>query len=117
MTMTVFLRRGMETDVFDANYYTGSLFYELVILLVDGVSELPMTAERLSVSCKQKDLRYYPAWPYAIPATILKVPLSFVESLIWTCLTYYVIGYSPQIWRNIGNIQVKVNLKRKQIGV
>ncbi|KAK9192483.1 hypothetical protein WN944_003175 [Citrus x changshan-huyou] len=47
MTMTVFLRRGMETDVFDANYYTGSLFYELVILLVDGVSELPMTAERL----------------------------------------------------------------------
>lgn len=47
MTTTVFLRRGMETDVFDANYYTGSLFYELVILLVDGVSELPMTAERL----------------------------------------------------------------------
>ncbi|KAL0006434.1 hypothetical protein SO802_013995, partial [Lithocarpus litseifolius] len=32
-------------------------------------------------------------------SSILKVPISFVESLVWTCLTYYVIGYSPEAER------------------
>lgn len=99
MTMTVFLRTRMDIDIFHANYYMGSLFYALVILLVDGIPEMPMTLERLEVFYKQKELYYYPAWAYAIPATILKIPLSLVESLVWTSLTYFVIGYSPEFWR------------------
>ncbi|KAH9676828.1 ABC transporter G family member 37 [Citrus sinensis] len=99
MAMTVFLRTRMEIDVFDANYYMGSLYFALVILLVDGIPELSMTIQRLAVFYKQKELCFYPAWAYAIPATILKVPLSLVEALAWTCLTYYVIGYSPEVWR------------------
>ncbi|CAK7326251.1 unnamed protein product [Dovyalis caffra] len=35
----------------------------------------------------------------AIHATILKIPLSFVEAFVWTTLTYYVIGYSPEVGR------------------
>ncbi|KAG6408667.1 hypothetical protein SASPL_131685 [Salvia splendens] len=46
-----------------------------------------------------KDLNFYPAWAYAIPATILKIPMSLLEALIWTCLTYYVIGFSPEAGR------------------
>ncbi|KAK9192465.1 hypothetical protein WN944_003157 [Citrus x changshan-huyou] len=99
MAMTVFLRTRMEIDVFDANYYMGSLYFALVMLLVDGIPELSMTIQRLAVFYKQKELCFYPAWAYAIPATILKVPLSLVEALAWTCLTYYVIGYSPEVWR------------------
>ncbi|GAY65523.1 hypothetical protein CUMW_241790 [Citrus unshiu] len=99
MTMTLFLRTGMEVDVFHANYFMGSLFYTLVILIVDGISEIPMTLERLAVFYKQKEMCLYPAWAYVIPATILKVPLSLVESLVWTSLTYYVIGFSPELWR------------------
>ncbi|KAH9733969.1 ABC transporter G family member 33 [Citrus sinensis] len=99
MTMTLFLRTGMEVDVFHANYFMGSLFYALVILIVDGISEIPMTLERLAVFYKQKEMCLYPAWAYVIPETILKVPLSLVESLVWTSLTYYVIGFSPELWR------------------
>ncbi|KAJ6322284.1 hypothetical protein OIU77_012203 [Salix suchowensis] len=33
------------------------------------------------------------------PAAILKVPLSFLEAFVWTALTYYVIGYSPEVSR------------------
>ncbi|KAH9733937.1 ABC transporter G family member 37 [Citrus sinensis] len=99
MAMTVFLRTRMDIDAFDANYYMGSLYFALVILLVDGIPELSMTIQRLAVFYKQKELCFYPAWAYAIPATILKVPLSLVEALAWTCLTYYVIGYSPEVWR------------------
>ncbi|KAF3951260.1 hypothetical protein CMV_023066 [Castanea mollissima] len=99
ITMTVFLWTRMDIDILHANYYMGSLFYALIILLVDAIPELSMTIQRLEVFYKQKTFCFYPAWAYAIPASILKVPISFVESLVWTCLTYYVIGYSPEAER------------------
>ncbi|XP_038698803.1 pleiotropic drug resistance protein 3-like isoform X2 [Tripterygium wilfordii] len=97
--MTVFLRTRQDIDIFRANYYMGALFYALVILLVDGVPELSMTVTRLAVFYKQREMCFYPAWIYATVSSILKIPLSFVESLVWTSLTYYVIGYSPEISR------------------
>lgn len=96
ITMTVFLRTRMEVDATHANEYLSSLFYSLVILLVDGFPELTLTVARLSVFYKQRELFFYPAWAYAIPAAILKIPLSILESLVWVSLTYYVIGYSPE---------------------
>ncbi|XP_076956671.1 pleiotropic drug resistance protein 3-like [Bidens hawaiensis] len=96
ITMTVFFRTRLKPDVIDANYYLGSLFYALVILLVDGFPEASMTVARLQVFYKQRDMCFYPSWAYAIPASVLKIPISLMESTIWTCLTYYVIGYSPE---------------------
>ncbi|KAI3810521.1 hypothetical protein L1987_20137 [Smallanthus sonchifolius] len=96
ITMTVFFRTKLKVDAIDANYYLGSLFYALVILLVDGFPELSMTVARLPVFYKQRDMYFYPAWAYAIPASLLKIPLSMFVAVIWTCLTYYVIGYSPE---------------------
>ena len=96
ITMTVFIRTRMNVDVIDANYYLGSLFYAIVILLIDGFPESAMTVARLPIFYKQRDMYLYPAWAYAIPASILKIPLSILEATIWTCLTYYVIGYSPE---------------------
>ncbi|KAK4595262.1 hypothetical protein RGQ29_013623 [Quercus rubra] len=97
--MTVFLRTRMDIDILHANYYMGSLFYALIILLADGTPEFSMTLQRFEVFYKQKTFCFYPAWAYAIPSSILKVPISFVESLVWTSLTYYVIGYSPKAER------------------
>ncbi|KAG6580843.1 Pleiotropic drug resistance protein 3, partial [Cucurbita argyrosperma subsp. sororia] len=99
VTMTVFLRTRMKVDLEHANYYMGALFYALILLLVDGVPELAMTIQRLEVFYKQKQFYFYQAWAYAIPTAILKIPLSLVESLVWTCLTYYVIGFTPQLSR------------------
>ncbi|KAL1195827.1 ABC transporter G family member 37 [Cardamine amara subsp. amara] len=99
ITMTVFIRTRMGIDIIHGNSYMSALFFALIILLVDGFPELSMTAQRLAVFYKQKQLCFYPAWAYAIPATVLKVPLSFFESLVWTCLTYYVIGYAPEASR------------------
>ncbi|KAF7126875.1 hypothetical protein RHSIM_Rhsim11G0074600 [Rhododendron simsii] len=96
MTMTLFLRTQMGVDVIHANNYLGALFFALVVLFFDGFPELFMTVTRLAVFYKQRDLYFYPAWSYAIPSTILTVPLSLFEALIWTSFTYYVIGYSPE---------------------
>lgn len=89
----------MDTDLVHANYYLGALFYALIILLVDGFPELSMTITRLAVFYKQSELCFYPAWAYAIPATILKIPLSLLESVIWVSMTYYVIGFTPEAGR------------------
>ncbi|KAK3189964.1 hypothetical protein Dsin_029525 [Dipteronia sinensis] len=99
ITMTVFLHTQMAVDLISANYYLGALFYSLVIILVDGFPEVNMTVSRIAVFYKQRELCFYPAWAYAIPATILKLPLSCLEAFVWTSLTYYVIGYSPQVER------------------
>ncbi|XP_062144822.1 pleiotropic drug resistance protein 3-like isoform X2 [Alnus glutinosa] len=99
ITMTVFLRTRMDVDITHANYYMGALFYALIIFVVDGIPELSMTIQRLEVFYKQKAMCFYPAWAYAIPASVLKIPISFVESLVWTSLTYYVIGYTPEAQR------------------
>ncbi|XP_027919830.1 pleiotropic drug resistance protein 3-like isoform X1 [Vigna unguiculata] len=99
VAMTVFIRTRMAVDVVHGNYFMGSLFYSLVILLVDGFPELSMTVSRLAVIYKQKELYFFPAWAYTIPSAVLKIPLSLLESFIWTSLSYYVIGYSPEIGR------------------
>ncbi|KAL0805402.1 hypothetical protein Bca101_097893 [Brassica carinata] len=99
ITMTVFIRTRMGIDILHGNSYMSALFFAVIILLVDGFPELAMTAQRLAVFYKQKQLCFYPAWAYAIPATVLKVPLSLLESFVWTGLTYYVIGYTPEASR------------------
>ncbi|KAF2605073.1 hypothetical protein F2Q70_00028504 [Brassica cretica] len=86
LTMTVFIRTRMGVDIIHGNSYMSCLFFATVVLLVDGFPELSMTVQRLAVFYKQKQLCFYPAWAYAIPATVLKIPLSFFESLVWTCL-------------------------------
>lgn len=99
ITMTVFLRTRMRADLVHASDYMGAISYSLIILVVDGLPELSLTVARLAIFYKQRDLYFYPAWAYAIPSAILKIPLSLLVATVWTCLTYYVIGYSPEAGR------------------
>ena len=97
--MTVFLRTQHAVDLISANYSLGSLYYTLVRLMTNGVAELIMTITRLPVVYKQKAFYLYPAWAYCLPASIIKIPFSFLDAIVWTSVTYYVIGYSPEISR------------------
>ncbi|KAE9446707.1 hypothetical protein C3L33_21390, partial [Rhododendron williamsianum] len=106
ISMTVFLRNGAGIDVIHANRYLGASFYAIVVLFFDGLPELSMTVARLPIFYKQRDLCFYPAWSYAISSAILKVPLSLLAGLIWTSLTYYVIGYSPEPGRFFGQFML-----------
>ncbi|KAI8531791.1 hypothetical protein RHMOL_Rhmol11G0163000 [Rhododendron molle] len=106
ISMTMFLRNGAGIDVIHANRYLGASFYAIVVLFFDGLPELSMTVARLPIFYKQRDLCFYPAWAYAISSAILKVPLSLLAGLIWTSLTYYVIGYSPEPGRFFGQFML-----------
>ncbi|KAL1334319.1 hypothetical protein HN51_063249 [Arachis hypogaea] len=99
ITMTVFLRTQHGVDLISSNYLLGSLYYTLVRLMTNGVAELIMTITRLPVVYKQTAFYLYPAWAYCLPASLIKIPFSFLDAIVWTSVTYYVIGYSPEITR------------------
>ncbi|KAL9360246.1 hypothetical protein Peur_048369 [Populus x canadensis] len=96
ITMTVFIRSRMNIDMVDGNLYMGSLFYALIRLMCNGITELSLTIQRIAVFYKQRDFYFYPAWAYSVPAAILKIPFSLLDAFLWTALTYYVIGFSPE---------------------
>ncbi|XP_047047902.1 ABC transporter G family member 41-like [Lolium rigidum] len=99
ITGTVFLRTRMGVDRVHANYYMGSIFYALLLLVMNGFPELAMAVSKLPVFYKQRDYYFYPAWAYAIPSFILKIPVSLVESVAWTSISYFLIGYTPEASR------------------
>ncbi|KAL6334325.1 hypothetical protein AAG906_014726 [Vitis piasezkii] len=66
------------TQVNDGSIYSGALFFTVVMII---------------------DLLFYPAWAYALPSWVLKIPITFVEVGVWVFITYYVIGFDPNVER------------------
>lgn len=100
ITMTVFLRTKMHRDSADSgNIYMGALFFSLITCMFNGFAELSMTIQKLPVFYKQRDLLFFPAWAYALPIWVLRIPISILEAGIWVFFTYYVIGYDPFVGR------------------
>ncbi|XVE52146.1 hypothetical protein DITRI_Ditri02bG0098900 [Diplodiscus trichospermus] len=100
ITMTVFLRTEMNRDSVDGGQvYMGALFFGLITIMFNGMAELSMTIAKLPVFYKQRDLLFFPSWAYALPTWILKIPITFLEVSIWVFITYYVIGFDPNVER------------------
>ncbi|KAG5043641.1 hypothetical protein JHK87_007556 [Glycine soja] len=100
IAMTIFLRTEMHRDsVTHGGIYVGALFYGVVVIMFNGLAELSMVVSRLPVFYKQRDYLFFPSWVYALPAWILKIPLTFVEVGVWVFLTYYAIGFDPYVGR------------------
>jgi len=55
--------------------------------------------ERLPVFFKQRDNYFFPAWTFVIPTTLMRLPVSFVESLVFTVITYFEIDLAPTAGR------------------
>ncbi|KAK9986056.1 hypothetical protein SO802_031007 [Lithocarpus litseifolius] len=97
---TLFLRTNMHRNsVEDGGIYAGALFFSVIITLFNGMAELSMTIARLPVFYKQRDLLFYPPCAYALPAWILKIPISCIEAAVWVFITYYIIGFDPNVGR------------------
>ncbi|KAH0670196.1 hypothetical protein KY290_025615 [Solanum tuberosum] len=98
--MTVFFRIEMPRDnMDDGGLYAGALFFVVVVIMFNGMAEINLTILKLPVYFKQRDLLFYPSWAYALPTWILKIPITFIEVGLWTFLTYYVMGFDPNVSR------------------
>lgn len=86
-------------NIMDGGVYLGALFFTVIMVMFNGMAELSMTIAKLPVFYKQRELLFYPAWAYSIPTWILKIPVTFVEVAVWVFLTYYVVGFDPNVTR------------------
>ncbi|KAK9804995.1 hypothetical protein WJX73_009787 [Symbiochloris irregularis] len=97
---TLLIRPIMHPD----NFETGQLFVSmpfgiLVGLMMDNFSEMAFMVETLPVYFRQRGRYYYPAWTWALPTTLLRIPYSFVIALLSSCILYWVIGFAPSAGR------------------
>lgn len=100
ITMSVFFRTTLRHNTIDdAGLYLGELYFSMVIILFNGFTEVPMLVAKLPVLYKHRDLHFYPAWIYTLPSWVLSIPISLLESGFWVMITYYVIGFDPNIVR------------------
>ncbi|KAG6519908.1 ABC transporter G family member 42-like [Zingiber officinale] len=97
---TVWLRPRMHTrNEDDGTVYIGALLFGLIVNLFNGFAELSIAIERLPVFYKHRDLLFYPAWIFTLPNFLLRIPISILETIVWTVMTYYTIGYAPEASR------------------
>jgi hypothetical protein len=97
---TIFLRTNMtQKSVLDANKYNGAIFLALTIVNFNGMIEVAMMIKRLPTFYKQRELLALPGWALLSPAFLISVPISVVQTGLWTLITYYLIGYAPSFIR------------------
>ena len=58
-------------------------------------SEMSMVVEMLPIFYTQRDNLFYTAWAFALPATLLRVPFSLAQSLLWSLIIYWSCGLAP----------------------
>ena len=97
ITATLFLRTRLHPrNELYGTLYLSTIFFALVHMLFNGFSEMSITVARLPVFYKQRDNLFYPGWAFSVPSWLLRLPYSLAESIIWSCVVYYVIGLSPE---------------------
>ncbi|KAL1203567.1 ABC transporter G family member 35 [Cardamine amara subsp. amara] len=100
ITSTLFLRIEMNTrNEIDANVYVGAFLFTMIINMFNSLAEMAMTIQRLPVFYKQRDILFHPPWTYTLPTFLLGIPISIFESTAWMVVTYYSIGFAPDIGR------------------
>lgn len=93
---TLLIRPILKHDTTeDGMLFISVPFAILVGLMMDNFSEMAITIDSLEVFYKQRASRFYPAWAFALPTTLLRIPYSFVMAGVSTCIVYYVMGFDP----------------------
>ncbi|KAK8690333.1 hypothetical protein V6N13_089026 [Hibiscus sabdariffa] len=97
---TVYVRtRKHHRNEDDAFVYNGALMFTLITNMFNGYPEITLMIARLPVFFKQRDLLLYPAWSFAIPLLVTKLPMTIFETIAWMAMTYYTIGFAPEAGR------------------
>ncbi|KAJ4803787.1 ABC transporter G family member 45 [Rhynchospora pubera] len=115
---TLFLRTRMSHQtVMDGNLYLGALFIGILIVNFNGLTELAMTIKRLPIFYKQRELLKLPGWAVLSAIFILSIPISLLETGIWTGLTYYGIGFAPSPARFLRHFLILVAMHQMSMSL
>uniref|UniRef100_V5NZ11 PDR protein 2 n=1 Tax=Tabernaemontana elegans TaxID=761068 RepID=V5NZ11_9GENT len=115
---SVFFRTTMHHKTLDdGGIYLGALYFAILMILFNGFLEVPMLIAKLPVLYKHRDSRFYPCWIYTLPSWLLSIPISLLESSIWVAVTYYLVGFDPQITRCLRQLLLYFSLHQMSIAL
>ncbi|KAK1434148.1 hypothetical protein QVD17_11066 [Tagetes erecta] len=97
---TLYLRTTMHhMNEIDGSFYIGALLNSMLINMFNGFADLSLIVMRLPVIYKQRDLMFHPAWAFTLPAFLLRIPISVIESIMWTIVLYWGVDLAPDAAR------------------
>ncbi|KAK0603587.1 hypothetical protein LWI29_006502 [Acer saccharum] len=118
VTCTMFLRTRLHpSDEKNGQLYLACLFYGLVHIMFNGLSELSIMISRLPVFYKQRDNNFHPAWAWSIASWIVRVPYSIIEAVVWSCVVYYSVGFAPGFGRFFRFLFLLFSLHQMALGL
>ncbi|XVF68990.1 hypothetical protein PTKIN_Ptkin11bG0045400 [Pterospermum kingtungense] len=118
VTSTIFLRTRLHpVDETNGSIYVSCLFFGLVHMMFNGFTELPLMIFRLPVFYKQRDNLFHPAWIWSVVSWIIRVPYSIIESVVWSCVVYYTVGFAPAAGRFFRYMFLKFVIHQMAIGL
>ncbi|CAN0919544.1 Pleiotropic drug resistance protein 1 [Linum grandiflorum] len=98
--MTLFPKSLMHREtVIDGVIYMGALFFIVSMIIFNGMADLSMTIAKLPVFYKQRNFGFYPPWAFSLPPSFLLIPTTLVEVAVWVSITYFMIGFDPELPR------------------
>ncbi|XP_076910337.1 ABC transporter G family member 35-like [Bidens hawaiensis] len=83
----------------DGALYVGALLNSMLINMFNGLADLSLILMRLPVVYKQRYLMFHPSWAFTLPAFLLRIPISMIESIMWTSMLYWGVGLAPDASR------------------
>ena len=54
---------------------------------------------RFPVFFKQRDNKFYRGLSYVMPATVMRIPYSLTEAVVWSVLVYFEVNLAPDAGR------------------
>ncbi|XP_051142940.1 ABC transporter G family member 31-like [Andrographis paniculata] len=118
LACTSFLRTRLNpVDVTNGDLYLSCLFFSLVVMLSNGFAELPLMIFRLPVFYKQRDNLFHPAWSWSISNFLSRIPYSMIESVAWSCMVYFSVGFAPGFARFFRFVLLLFSLHQMTLGL
>lgn len=100
ITGTLFLKSHLEADnINTGTLVLGLIFFSIVNMMFTSYAEQTLMIMSLHVYFKQRAAQFFPAWAFALPTTILRIPGGVLSSVVWSVLVYWLTGLAPDASR------------------
>lgn len=74
-----------------------AIFMSVLFFSFGGMPQLAMALQNRAVWFKQRDCNMYTALAYAWSMSIVQLPLSILETFLFSTIAYFMIGFSTGV--------------------
>ncbi|KAG1677137.1 hypothetical protein FOA52_000943 [Chlamydomonas sp. UWO 241] len=99
---------GLPKTETGAPLFFGASYMIILFTSMGAMIGLTTALQTKGVWLKHRDNQFYPAWAHATALTITQLPLQCLDVLVWTVLTYFMVGYTYAAGRFFTNYLISV---------